>query len=136
MRRSHRSHLSLGVFNRCSKIRFQGEHPRTRPLKRLIVQLNLCFQGEHPRNRNWILLKCVFLPAQKSVSKSNTQETDLDTLRLLEEEQKIAKHSKNLRFVILFVFEFACFQLVVQIPLGTQLVQNGMKMVPNTDPLG
>ena len=54
---------------------------------------------------------------------------------------KIATHSKNLRFFILFVFGFACFQLVVifvdfQIPLGTQLVQNGMKMVPNTDPLG
>lgn len=54
---------------------------------------------------------------------------------------KIATHSKNLRFFILFVFGFACFQLVVifvdfQIPLGTQLVQNGMKMVPTTDPLG
>ena len=54
---------------------------------------------------------------------------------------KIATHSKNLRFFILFVFGFACFQLVVifvdfQIPLGTQLVQNGMKMVPKTDPLG
>ena len=54
---------------------------------------------------------------------------------------KIATHSKNLRFFILFVFGFACFQPVVifvdfQIPLGTQLVQNGMKMVPNTDPLG
>ena len=54
---------------------------------------------------------------------------------------KIATHSKNLRFFILFVFGFACFQLVVifvdfQIPLGTQLVQNGMKMVPNTDPWG
>ena len=51
---------------------------------------------------------------------------------------KIATHSKNLRFFILFVFGFACFQLVVifvdfQIPLGTQLVQNGMKMVPKTD---
>ena len=54
---------------------------------------------------------------------------------------KIATHSKNLRFFILFVFGFACFQPVVifvdfQIPLGTQLVQNGMKMVPTTDPLG
>ncbi len=54
---------------------------------------------------------------------------------------KIATHSKNLRFSILFVFGFTCFQPVVifvdfQIPLGTQLVQNGMKMVPNTDPLG
>ena len=54
---------------------------------------------------------------------------------------KIATHSKNLRFFILFVFGFACFQLVVifvdfQIPFGTQLVQNGMKMVPKTDPLG
>jgi hypothetical protein len=40
----------------------------------------------------------------------------------------------------LFVFGFACFQFVVifvdfQIPLGTQLVQNGMKMILNTDPL-
>jgi len=54
---------------------------------------------------------------------------------------KIATHSKNLRFFILFVFGFACFQFVVifvdfQIPLGTQLVQNGMKMILNTDPLG
>jgi hypothetical protein len=54
---------------------------------------------------------------------------------------KIATHSKNLRFFILFVFGFACFQLVVifvdfQTPFGTQLVQNGMKMVPKTDPLG
>jgi len=54
---------------------------------------------------------------------------------------KIATHSKNLRFFVLFVFGFACFQLVVifvdfQIPLGTQPVQNGMKMVPTTDPLG
>ena len=54
---------------------------------------------------------------------------------------KIATHSKNLRFFILFVFGFACFQLVVifvnfQIPLGTQLVQNGMNMVLKTNPLG
>jgi len=54
---------------------------------------------------------------------------------------KIATHSKNLRFFIFFVFGFACFQFVVifvdfQIPLGTQLVQNGMKMILNTDPLG
>ena len=54
---------------------------------------------------------------------------------------KIATHSKNLRIFILFVFGFACFQLVVifvdfQTPFGTQLVQNGMKMVPKTDPLG
>ena len=54
---------------------------------------------------------------------------------------KIATHSKNLRFFILFVFGFACFQPVVifvdfQILLHTQLVQNGMKMVPTTDPLG
>jgi hypothetical protein len=54
---------------------------------------------------------------------------------------KIVTHSKNLRFFILFVFGFACFQLVVifvdfQTPFGTQLVQNGMKMVPKTDPLG
>jgi hypothetical protein len=39
------------------------------------------------------------------------------------------------------VFPFAFFQIVLifvdfQIPLGTQLVQNGMKMVPTTDPLG
>ena len=82
----------------------------------------------------------MFSSLLKSPFPNEHPETDLDTLRLLEETE-IAKHSKNLRFFILFVFGFACFQLVVifvdfQIPLGTQLVQNGMKMVPNTDPLG
>jgi hypothetical protein len=54
---------------------------------------------------------------------------------------KIATHSKNLRFFVLFVFGLACFQPVVifvdfQIPFGTHLLQNGMNMVLKTNPLG
>ena len=53
---------------------------------------------------------------------------------------KIATHSKNLRFFILFVFGFACFQLVVIFvdfhipwhPAGEEWDENGAK----TDPLG